>query len=90
MCSAFFCGLIIWLLTVLGQLYQGCQRSLVVLPLSFWLFFFLITAYIPFWLVGCFYIFLKMLTVKMKTEENSKIIEKLRLEGTSGDQLVQP
>lgn len=26
----------------------------------------------------------------MQTEKNSKIIEKLRLEGTFGDQLIQP
>lgn len=39
------------------------------------------------WLVS--FTFFQMLDSKMQTEENSRIIENLRLKGTSGEQLVQ-
>lgn len=88
MCYPFFCGLIIGVFTLLDQL------TVPRVPKMFGYFatkYFFFSYYgICSFLVGWFLLhFLKSLTVKMHAEENSRIIEKLKLKRTSGEQLVQ-
>lgn len=87
MCFAFFCGLIIGVLTLLDQ--PTVPRVTKMFGYFATKYFFSYYSICSF-LVGWFLLhFLKSLTVKMHAEENSRSIEKLKLKGTSAEQLVQ-